>query len=111
MVDSAARPVSPQNTPSGAAADTRVHPRYTAGISEVEGTGSFRRFCATGFLCRCWWRLPIVSTTHASPRPYGLDYSVSSGQACRLRSSLSDHLGVLPASALPAGLPHGPDPA
>jgi transposase len=43
--------------------------------------------------------------------PVGLDYSISPGQACGLRSSLSDHLGGLPASALPARLPDGPDPA
>jgi hypothetical protein len=32
LVNEAAKPVSPQNAPSGAVADTRVHPRYTAGI-------------------------------------------------------------------------------
>src|ERR1017187_9346110 len=35
------------------------------------------------------------------PNLVGLDYSIAPGQACGLRSSLSDHLGGLPASALP----------
>jgi hypothetical protein len=43
--------------------------------------------------------------------PEGLDYSILPGQACGLRSSLNDHLGGLPASALPARWPAGADPA
>ena len=43
--------------------------------------------------------------------PMGLDYSIAPGQACGLRSSLNDHLGRLPASALLARRPDGADPA
>jgi hypothetical protein len=41
--------------------------------------------------------------------PVGLDFSIL--LACRLRSSLGDLLGRLPARALPARLPDGTGPA
>ena len=41
LVVEVGEPVAPQNAP--AIADTRVHPRYTAGISEAQRPGPFRR--------------------------------------------------------------------
>jgi hypothetical protein len=43
--------------------------------------------------------------------PVGLDYSIAPGQACGLRSSLSDHLSGLPDRALPARRPDDAGPA
>src|ERR1035438_6769901 len=43
--------------------------------------------------------------------PVGLDYSIAPGQACGLRSSLSDHLSGLADRALPARRPDGAGPA
>ena len=61
LVVEAAEPVAAQNAPCRAVADTRVHPRYTAGISEGQRPGPCRRFRATGFPGRSWRRLRIVS--------------------------------------------------
>jgi hypothetical protein len=66
LVNEVAKPVSSQNAPSGAVAGPRVHPRCTAGMSEVQRPGSFRASALIGFLCRYWWRSRIVSTAHAS---------------------------------------------
>ncbi len=46
-----------------------IHPRYTAGISEAQRPGPFRRFRATGFQAGTGGDYGSCPHAHASPRP------------------------------------------
>ena len=69
LVVEVGEPVALQNAPCRAIADTRVHPRYTAGISEAQRPGPFRRFRATGFRAGTGGDYGSCPPAHASPRP------------------------------------------
>jgi hypothetical protein len=62
----------------------RVHPRYTAGISEAQRPGPFRRFRTTGFRAGTGGDYGSCPPAHASPRP---DSPLSRNFMCAVRRS------------------------